>query len=64
MASRHWWCDYGWSASAHEDVISFLADRWSLIPEGKGMEEGYDQSAPPEVLIGLEMEGRGCIDHV
>ncbi|CAL8268112.1 unnamed protein product [Boreogadus saida] len=36
---RGWRCDCGWSASALQDTTSLSADRWSLIPEVKGMEE-------------------------
>ena len=36
--------DYGWSASALGDVISFAVDRRSLVPEVKGMAEGCNES--------------------
>ena len=46
MVSRRWgWrCDYGWSSSALVDASPFPVDRWSLVPELKGMEEACDQS--------------------
>ena len=45
-----WWCldaggggVYGWSSLALEEAISFSIDRWSLVPEVKGM-EGCNES--------------------